>query len=311
LIRRRAARARLRLKRSAAGVAAVSWVLALGCVEATDPDGQRAARAAVDASAPSTPTPTPALAAADLAVDLAGASAVLTAARLGTLRMRTVEVDDHNAGRRVRSSGVSLADAIAAAHPGARPADDALVVFHCADGYAAQARWGAVARYEPMVAFGALEPLPRHGGGTLDPGPFYVFPTKPTPSYADFPWPYQVLRIEIVDAASRPAPMAPTGARADGQVARGYALFQGHCLACHQMNGQGGAVGPELNVPMNVTEYWRPAALRKLLADPLSVRAGSKMPGFGHLGEPALDDLVAYLRYMKGQKIRPARAASP
>lgn len=310
MTRRRAARARTAQMWPTVGMAALSWGLAVGCVEATDPGPQREARpAAVDAAGPSTPTP--ALAAADLTVDLAGTPAVLTPVRLATLPQRTVEVDDHNARRRLRSSGVSLADVVAAAHPGARPAEDALLVFHCADGYAAQARWSGVAQYAPLVAFGALPELPRHGGGTLDPGPFYVFPTKPTPSYADFPWPYQVLRIEIVQAGARPVPMAPVGAPTGGAVERGFAAFKGHCLACHQVNGQGGTVGPELNVPLNVTEYWRPAPLRQLLLDPLAVRAGAKMPGFAHLGEPAIDDILAYLRYMKRHKIQPPKAEHP
>ncbi|MCB9540196.1 MAG: c-type cytochrome [Myxococcales bacterium] len=132
-------------------------------------------------------------------------------------------------------------------------------------------------------------------------------PTVAGATNAQHPWPYQVQRVELVAPAGRAQPMAPPGAPADGPVARGYAAFRGNCLACHAMNGQGGAVGPDLNVPLNVTEYWRPAPLRQLLADPLSVRAGAKMPGFAHLGDATLDDVVAYLAYMKNHKVPPPR----
>jgi cytochrome c2 len=57
---------------------------------------------------------------------------------------------------------------------------------------------------------------------------------------------------------------------------------------------------------MNPTEYFQPAALRKYLRDPTSVRDwdGQAMPGFGPgvIAEPDLDALIAYLGHMTGRR---------
>ena len=75
-------------------------------------------------------------------------------------------------------------------------------------------------------------------------------------------------------------------------------------------DGRGGAsvVGPDLNRPMNPIEYFRPAALRRYLRDPASVRTWpeQKMPGFApeQLGEAELDALLAYLEHMAERRPR-------
>jgi mono/diheme cytochrome c family protein len=290
----------------------VGWVVAvaLGCsASPAGPDAGGAAdvasRAAPDAAAPGSTAPS-----AALEVRWPGGQATLTPTQLAALPAVRATVDDPNRHARATYAGAPLIAVLKAA--GADLAADATVVFHCADGYAAQTTVAQVERFVGLLAWqggdgGPLPALPRHGGGTLDPGPFYALPTVPGATNAQHPWPYQVQRIEVVAAVGRAGRMAPPGASADGPVARGYRVFRGNCLACHAINGQGGAVGPDLNQPLNVTEYWRPAPLRRLLADPLSVRAGSKMPGFAHLGDAALDDVIAYLAFMKDHKVGPTR----
>jgi mono/diheme cytochrome c family protein len=98
------------------------------------------------------------------------------------------------------------------------------------------------------------------------------------------------------------------GLAEDHPVKRGFALFQRNCFACHKLNGSGdGSLGPDLNIPMNPTEYLTEKALRQYVRDPQSVRrwAGSRMSGFGTsvLSENDLDDLVAYLRHMATRKV--------
>jgi hypothetical protein len=63
----------------------------------------------------------------------------------------------------------------------------------------------------------------------------------------------------------------------------GQALFVTQCLPCHTLNGAGAStVGPDLNQPMNPTEYLTRAGLRGLIRNPKSVRSwpGQLMPGF-------------------------------
>lgn len=68
------------------------------------------------------------------------------------------------------------------------------------------------------------------------------------------------------------------------------------------MNGVGGVVGPELNVPANITEYWNRAALKQFIRNPASIRRDAKMPTPTGLSEADVDAVVAYLAHMKGRK---------
>ena len=65
-------------------------------------------------------------------------------------------------------------------------------------------------------------------------------------------------------------------------------------------------MGPDLNRPMNPTEYFQLAALRRYIRNPASVRTwpDQKMPGFGpdRLSEAELDAVIAYLEHMAAQR---------
>jgi cytochrome c1 len=76
---------------------------------------------------------------------------------------------------------------------------------------------------------------------------------------------------------------------------------------CHTLNGQGTSqLGPDLNIPFNPTEYLGEKYLRQLIRNPQSLRRWpqSKMAGFSSkdLPDGELDQIVAYLRSMSGQK---------
>jgi hypothetical protein len=75
----------------------------------------------------------------------------------------------------------------------------------------------------------------------------------------------------------------------DARVVRGLKLFQQTCLACHTLNREGPSqVGPDLNLPLNPTEYFKESILPQYIRNPKSVRSweGSKMPGFSRPGLP-------------------------
>lgn len=121
----------------------------------------------------------------------------------------------------------------------------------------------------------------------------------------DFGWPYQLATVKLTTFAEAfpglapPEPVSPT-------VAAGFDLFTRYCATCHSLSGRGGKVGPELNWPHSVTEYWRPEWLLRWIEAPQSLRAGTAMPGLPPQvpeREKAAAAIVAYLRAMVG--VRP------
>jgi len=94
-----------------------------------------------------------------------------------------------------------------------------------------------------------------------------------------------------------------------GLAGQGYELFKAQCSRCHSINQEGGRVGPDLNVPQNITQYRPEAQIRAYIKDPLSFRYGN-MPAFSHLKDQEIDGLIAYLKVMSSQKHDPAQAES-
>jgi mono/diheme cytochrome c family protein len=119
-------------------------------------------------------------------------------------------------------------------------------------------------------------------------------------------WPYQVVGVDLVDFADRFPKMSPPKTASD-EVKRGFMTFRENCMACHTINGEGGNKAPELNYPVNVTEYFSDEWIRKWIMDPRSVRYTSTMPEFSSASEPdrLIADVLAYLKAMKEHKRKP------
>ena len=119
--------------------------------------------------------------------------------------------------------------------------------------------------------------------------------------------PYQIRVIELKFADSFPKMAPPSGA--SEQVQRGFAHFRKYCAACHAINGEGGAKGPELNYPVSVAEYIQPGYLRRWIENPQSIRYNTVMPGLGKeipQREQVIEELIAYLKAMSVAKRDPA-----
>lgn len=82
----------------------------------------------------------------------------------------------------------------------------------------------------------------------------------------------------------------------------GYELFVKDCIKCHSLNSIGGELGPELNSPINITEYFKKDFLLQWIKNPFSIRKNAKMPGFPQYSEKDLNNLYQYLKYMKEVK---------
>ena len=147
------------------------------------------------------------------------------------------------------------------------------------------------------------EPIDRRG---LDPGPFYVVWTKPGQTDANgFPWPFQLYAIEIVHFEKKYPHTLPTTAPAGSAAWKGFATFRAHCISCHAINGEGGKLGPDLNVPQSILEYRPVAQVKAYIRDPETFRH-SNMPAHPDLSDAQLDELIAYFSTMKALKHEPA-----
>ena len=195
---------------------------------------------------------------------------------------------------------------------GLNPPGDTVIESVALDGFVAQLPFDILTNTDPAkaVAWLAIEPndrpWPRLPGKALSAGPFYIVWTGAT---ADMirseQWPYQLKRLE-----SQPSPVTrwpaldvdPTLSATDPTRA-GLALFVTQCLPCHTLNGAGASdVGPDLNQPMNPTQYMTPDGLRALIRDPKSVRhwPAAQMPGFAsdRMTDREIDLIIGYLMHI-------------
>ncbi|EMN5131625.1 cytochrome c [Burkholderia contaminans] len=195
------------------------------------------------------------------------------------------------------------------------PADGVLET-RAADGFAAQLPLELVRRRTPAgaVPWLAIEdpahPWPKLPGKQVSAGPFYLVWLGPdASSVRGEQWPYQIVRITIESSplARWPSLAVDAALPANAPARAGQRLFVTQCLACHRLDGAGSShAGPDLNAPMNPVDYFQPAALRRYIRNPASVRdwPGRSMPAFppDQLSDRELDQIVAYLAYMARRK---------
>lgn len=191
------------------------------------------------------------------------------------------------------------------------PADNVLEAV-AIDGFAAHLPLDLVTNTDAAhaVAWLAIEPddarWPPLPGKTASAGPFYIVWTGATAvTIRSEQWPYQVAKLE-----TQPSPAArwPTlgvdpSLAATHSLRAGQALFVTQCLPCHTLNGAGSsAIGPDMNTPMNPTEYLTHEGLHGLIRDPRSVRSwpGLAMPGFteDQMSDHEIELVIQYIAHM-------------
>ena len=236
---------------------------------------------------------------------------------------RRIELDDPYYGRKVAFLACPLGAVLAqgfGALPDRDPAANYFLRAH--DGYVKPASgerlleaggWLAFADADltPSTDAGATGPLtPRFAPidrRQLDPAPFYLVWTGAAQRDPHrYPWPYQLVSIEAAPFEREFPHTAPTGAPEGAAAWRGFALFRTECIACHSVNGEGGKIGPDLNVPRSIVEYRPVDQIKAYVRDPQSFRYTS-MPAHAHLSDADLDALVAYFEAMRTRKHEPEK----
>ncbi len=230
--------------------------------------------------------------------------ATLTRAELlASIAPETVEGFDPYYGKTKRFRALRLSRVLERGFGSAQGLDKEEFVLRARDGYAVPMRGSLVEEDGAFVAIEDLdvagwEPIgPQHA----NPGPFYLIWSKPEQTNLDsHPRPWELEKIEIAhfDAIY---PHTSPGEGASAQVRRGYDLFRDRCIKCHAINREGGHVGPDLNVPQNITEYRPEDQIRAYIKNPQAFRYGN-MPAHPDMKDDELDAIVAYLRAMKDRK---------
>lgn len=180
------------------------------------------------------------------------------------------------------------------------------IVFECQDGYRPEMPLELFLQANPYLVFKDQEATKGSNwetiyknGQQMTADPFYLVYPRISPIDPNYKWPYNLIKIHL--QAQKPSPeLFPTSHK---ELELGYNLFQKHCTVCHALNGKGGSMGPELNFPKNVTQYWKEKELVEFIVNPAAFRNNVKMPKLG-LSQEESQQIVDYLKYMSGHKTK-------
>ncbi|MEM7411775.1 MAG: cytochrome c [Myxococcota bacterium] len=239
-----------------------------------------------------------------------------------SLTARELNVFEPYEGREVAFRAVPFADALDAVYgPGWRQDDELL--FTCRDGYQPTVPVQRVLDHRAWLAFARADQpgftIRKKESGrwqTIELGPYYlIWENLDDPTVlqeGDYGWPYQLVGVERVRAAERFPRMAPRSD--DAAVTAGFRAFRIHCSRCHQVNGEGGGIGPELNAtdaPVGLRdENW----LRTWISDPSQIVATARMPALNRDlpdRDATIDAILAYLRHMAEVDATAGSASAP
>lgn len=239
----------------------------------------------------------------------------------------TLKGDSLGAGREVRVVDPNNdSDRIYLAVPLTKLLDDAFgpawkqpgsdLIFHCSDGYRCVVPSSTIQEHTAYLAYARKggEPFQVYSKAqhrTASLAPYYLIwdsgDDVALQEVGSSLWPYQIVKIELEPRAEVYAGVTPPEGSSE-QVRKGFEAFGRYCLSCHTMNGRGGSRAPDLNYPVNVTEYFDESWLFRLIDEPRDLRWNATMPGLNRKlpnREQTIRDIIAYLKSMRDKKIAP------
>ena len=179
------------------------------------------------------------------------------------------------------------------------------IVFECRDGYKPEMPLELFLKSNPYLAFqdvdapkGVKWEMILKDGNEMNADPFYIVYPSVSSKDARYKWPYNLVKIYLEPLNKSTLELYPLKNR---KLESGYTLFKNHCLTCHAINGIGGTMGPELNYPKSVAEYWKEEELVNYIVNPASFRYKVKMPTLG-ITKQQSQEIVDYLKYMSENK---------
>jgi len=238
-------------------------------------------------------------------LDVAGLSALASA--------RSIRVFEPYEAREVEFRALPLNDVLDQVFDAAWRSQEELL-FTCSDGYQPTVPVQRALRHRAWLAFDRADEegfsISKLESGTrrrIQLGPFYLIwenlRDAEVRSEGDYGWPYQLVGIDLILTSDRFPKMVPP-ADAMPAAVLGFAAFRVHCSRCHAINGEGGMIGPDLNIPRSIVEYRPIAQIKAFIRDPQSFRY-TTMPPHPHLADSQLDELVAYFTAMRDLKHDP------
>lgn len=179
------------------------------------------------------------------------------------------------------------------------------IVFECIDGYKPEMPLDLFLKSNPYLAFKDVdapkgtnwEPIIKNGN-EMNAEPFYIVYTSASDKDIQYKWPYNLVKIYLEPLNKSTLELYPLKNK---KLESGYTLFKNYCITCHSINGIGGTMGPELNDPKSVTEYWKENELVDYIVNPASFRNKVKMPTLG-ITKQQSQEIVDYLKYMSENK---------
>ena len=179
------------------------------------------------------------------------------------------------------------------------------IVFECIDGYKPEMPLELFLNANPYLAYQDID-APKGSqwetilkdGNEMDAAPFYIVYESVSEKDTRYKWPYNLVRIYLEPLNKSTIELFPLKNK---KLESGYTLFKNQCITCHAINGIGGTMGPELNYPKSVTEYWKEKELVNYIVNPASFRYKVKMPTLG-ISKQQSQQIVDYLKYMSENK---------
>ncbi len=207
------------------------------------------------------------------------------------LKVHELTVDAPAYKGRVGFKAFSLKDVLALVGPIPEDADE--VSFVALDGYAPTISLTELMSTESYVAFAEKGKMAL----TKKFAPYYLIWEKQVPEH--YPHPYQLAKIEFVRFKEQFKAMYPLELDKRPSEKKGFIVFKNHCSRCHSVNSIGGTMGPELNYPKNITEYWVEDQIKEFIKNPVAFRARSTMPPMDKLTAEEVNSILGYLKFMK------------